>query len=75
VNCGTTPPASSVALPPESPSRSRSTAELGPLRDRRSHWTSSASLVDRLTKAQSDPQLDADLRALSGETDELGPIE
>jgi prevent-host-death family protein len=50
-------------------------AELGPLRTRRSHWTCSGALVDRLPKVQADPQLAADLRAVSGGTDELGPIE
>lgn len=49
-------------------------AELGPLRGRRSHWTRSALVVDRLTAAQADPALAEELRALSGGTDELGPI-
>ncbi|MBB3086649.1 type II toxin-antitoxin system Phd/YefM family antitoxin [Geodermatophilus sabuli] len=50
-------------------------AELGPLRTRRSHWTSRSFLLERLTNIQADPALDDDLRALSGGTDELGPIE
>jgi prevent-host-death family protein len=50
-------------------------AELGPLRTRRSHWTSSSLLVERLASTQADPALGDELRALSGGTDELGPIE
>jgi prevent-host-death family protein len=49
-------------------------AELGPLRERRLHWTSSALLVDRLTKTQADPALRHELAAISGGTDELGPL-
>ncbi len=49
-------------------------AELGPLRADRSHWTSSASLLERLAKGQADPALRHELAALSGGTDELGPI-
>jgi prevent-host-death family protein len=49
-------------------------AELVPLRARRSHWTASAALLERLTQAQADPELRDELRALSGDTDELGPI-
>jgi prevent-host-death family protein len=48
-------------------------AELGPLR--RPHWTSSSLLVERLANTQADPALGDELRALSGGTDELGPIE
>jgi prevent-host-death family protein len=50
-------------------------AELGPLRGRRSHWTSSSLLVERLANTQADPALGDELRALSGGTDELGRIE
>ncbi len=50
-------------------------AELGPIRTRRSHWTSSSLLVERLANVQADAGLDDELRALSGGTDELGPIE
>jgi prevent-host-death family protein len=50
-------------------------AELGPLRARRSHWTSSSLLVERLPHIQADPALGNDLGSLSGGTDELGPIE
>ena len=49
-------------------------AELGPLRSLRSHWTSSTALVERLARVQADPALDGELRALSGGTNELGPI-
>jgi prevent-host-death family protein len=50
-------------------------AELGPLSERRSHWTSSALLVARLEGIQADPALREELRALAGDTDELGPLE
>ena len=50
-------------------------ATLGPLRERRSHWSSSALLLERLGQVQADPALDEELRALSGGLDELGPIE
>jgi ABC-type multidrug transport system ATPase subunit len=49
-------------------------AELGPLRTRRSHWTSRSLLVERLASFQADLALGDELRALSGGTDELGPI-
>ena len=49
-------------------------AELVPLRARRSHWTSKSVLLERLLEAQADPELRDELRALSGDTDELGPI-
>ena len=49
-------------------------AELVPLRARRSHWTAKAVLLERLIPAQADPTLRDELRALSGDTDELGPI-
>jgi prevent-host-death family protein len=49
-------------------------AELVPLRARRSHWTAKAVLLERLTQAQADPGLRDELRALSGDTGELGPI-
>jgi prevent-host-death family protein len=47
-------------------------AELVPLRTRRPSWTAKAVLLDRLTQA--DPDLRDELRGLSGDTDELGPI-
>ena len=50
-------------------------AQLGPLRGRRSHWTSSAALVERLSRVQADPALREELRAVAGGNDELGPIE
>ena len=49
-------------------------AELGPLRSRRSHWTPKADLLARLADVQADPGLAAELRALTGDTSELGPI-
>ena len=49
-------------------------AELVPLRTRRSHWTAASGFLERLAQSQADPQLRDDLRAISGETDELGPI-
>jgi prevent-host-death family protein len=49
-------------------------AELAPLRERRSSWTSTSGVLPRLLDAQADPGLTADLRALAGDTDELGPI-
>ncbi|RFU21174.1 type II toxin-antitoxin system Phd/YefM family antitoxin [Geodermatophilus marinus] len=49
-------------------------AELGPLRTHRPHWTRSSLLVERLGAIQADPALGDELRALSGGTDELGPI-
>ena len=50
-------------------------AELGPLRSRRSHWTSRSLLMERLASIQADPALGDELRGLSGGTDEPGPIE
>jgi prevent-host-death family protein len=47
-------------------------AELVPLRSRRSSWTAKAVLLERLTQA--DAGLHDDLRAVSGDTGELGPI-
>jgi prevent-host-death family protein len=49
-------------------------AELGPITQRRSHWTPKAAFAERLGAAQADPGLREDLRALAGDTDELGPI-
>jgi prevent-host-death family protein len=48
-------------------------AELGPLREVRSHWTSGARLAERLDKIQADPALQEELRALVGD-DDLGPL-
>lgn len=48
-------------------------AELGPLRDARTHWTSGAQLAERLDRIQADPGLRNELRTLAGD-DELGPI-
>jgi prevent-host-death family protein len=48
-------------------------AELVPLRTRRSHWTASSVLLERLAQTQADPQLRDELRTISGDTDELGP--
>ena len=50
-------------------------AELVPLRARRSHWTVKALLLERLVRAQADPELREELRALSGDSEELGPIQ
>lgn len=49
-------------------------AELVPLRSRRSQWTAKTALLERLMGSQGDPELREELRALSGDTDELGPI-
>ncbi|MBY3555177.1 type II toxin-antitoxin system prevent-host-death family antitoxin [Modestobacter lapidis] len=49
-------------------------AELGPLRTRRSHWTPKAVLLSRLPEIQADTALAAELRALAGDTSELGPL-
>lgn len=49
-------------------------AELGPLRRPRSHWTPRADVLARLPHIQADPGLDAELRAMAGDTSELGPI-
>jgi prevent-host-death family protein len=49
-------------------------AELGPLRERRSHWTSSARVIERVNRTQADPDLRDELRNLTGNDDELGPI-
>ena len=49
-------------------------AELGPVREQRSHWTPTAVFAARLERAQADPELREELRALTGDTDELGPI-
>jgi prevent-host-death family protein len=49
-------------------------AELVPLRTRRPHWTAASVLLERLARTQADPELRDELRAISGETDELGPI-
>ena len=49
-------------------------AELGPIRERRSSWTPKAVLAARPARAQADPGLRENLRALTGDTDELGPI-
>ena len=49
-------------------------AELGPIRGQRSHWTPEPAVAERPARAQADPALREDLRALTGDTDELGPI-
>jgi prevent-host-death family protein len=49
-------------------------AELGPIHERRSHWTPKAVFAARLARTQADPGLGDDLQALTGDTDELGPI-
>ena len=49
-------------------------AELGPIREQGSNWTPKAVFAARLVGAQADPELREDLRALSGDTDELGPV-
>lgn len=49
-------------------------AELGPLSERRTHWTKSAHLVSRLEHIQADSGLRNDLLALAGDTEELGPL-
>ena len=50
-------------------------AELGPLSRRRSGWTPKSVLMERLSAAQADPALQAELEALAGDTGELGSIE
>ena len=50
-------------------------AQLGPLPDRRSHWTSKADFLARLHGAQADPGLAAELAALNREDEPLGPIQ
>jgi prevent-host-death family protein len=49
-------------------------AELGPIREQRSHWTPRAVVAAKLARTLADPVLRADLRALAGDTDELGPV-
>jgi prevent-host-death family protein len=49
-------------------------AQLGPIREQRSHWTPKDVFAARLERAQADPGLREDLRALTGDTDELGPV-
>jgi antitoxin (DNA-binding transcriptional repressor) of toxin-antitoxin stability system len=49
-------------------------AVLVPLRAGRSHWTAKAVFLERLIRAQAYPELRGELRALAGDTDELGPI-
>ena len=49
-------------------------AELGPLRSRRSHWTARSVFLEHLEQAQADPGLRDELLAISGDTDELGPV-
>ncbi len=49
-------------------------AALGPIQEQRSHWTPRSVFATRLARTQADPALRADLRALTGDTDELGPI-
>ena len=49
-------------------------AESGPIREQRSHWTPRAVFAARLARAQADPALREALRALTGDTDELGPL-
>ena len=48
--------------------------EWGPIREQRSHWTPRAVFAARLARAQADPTLREDLRALTGDTDELVPL-
>jgi prevent-host-death family protein len=49
-------------------------AELGPLHEHRSSWTPKAVFAARLARGQADLELRDDLRTLTGDTDELGPI-
>ena len=49
-------------------------AELGPVRSRRSHWTARSVFLERLERAQADPDLRDELLTISGDTDELGPV-
>ena len=49
-------------------------AELGPIREQRSHWTPKAVFAARVTRTQADPALREDRRALTADTDELGLI-
>ncbi|MEX5718596.1 hypothetical protein [Geodermatophilus maliterrae] len=49
-------------------------AELGPIHEQRSRWTPMEVLAARLTRTQADPAPREELRAPTGDTDELGPI-
>jgi prevent-host-death family protein len=49
-------------------------AELGPLRNRFSPWTTTSAFLARLQGSQADPGLRDDLRQLAGDTGELGPL-
>lgn len=49
-------------------------AELGPLRNHRSHWTPRSEFLATLPGMQADAALTAVLQELSGDTSELGPI-
>ncbi len=49
-------------------------SELGPIREQRSHWMPEAVFAAQLARAQADPALREALRALTGDTDEFGPI-
>lgn len=50
-------------------------AKLSPLLQERTHWTTRADLVAKLSRIQADAGLADDLAALGGDTAELGPIE
>lgn len=49
-------------------------AQLLPLRNVRSHWTSRSDFVAKLPRIQADAGLADELGALGGGTDDLGPI-
>jgi prevent-host-death family protein len=49
-------------------------AALGPLHQSRSPWTPKDALLARLLAGQADSALGADLAALAGDTEELGPV-
>lgn len=49
-------------------------AEVGPLRRARPHWTDRADFLRRLPNIQADSALGEELRAIAGDTAELGPI-
>jgi prevent-host-death family protein len=49
-------------------------AELGPLRERVSPWTTTSAFLTRLQDNQADPGLRDDLRELAGDIGELGPL-
>lgn len=55
--------------------RGKQVAELVPMRPERARWLTRSQLVERLSRAQADSGLRADLARLAGDTtDDLGPV-